>query len=199
MRFLRLILLGLSLFVIAGCAKDVAAPDNLIAERAYQHPGPPSVTLLTMISNETGNGGHSSLMINTPGQRIMYDPAGRYKTDRVAERGDVLYGVSDVVLAQYNSFHARTTHHVLIQEVTVSPEVAQQAMRLAQQQGASHDAMCAANVSAVINQIPGFQSVRPTWSPKGLSRQFGQLPNVKTDAHYETDVGQNYTPPAAAE
>jgi len=184
-------LLGLAILALSGCAKAVYAPDITVQEKAYTHDAPPSLTLLTMISNSTGSGGHSALLINGT-QRVMYDPAGRFKSAALAERNDVLFGVKPAVLRQYNSFHARDTHHILIQEVTVSPAVAELAMREALRQGASHDAMCAMNTSDLLARIPGFETIGSTWFPAKLAARFEKIPGVKTTRYYEADTGQNY-------
>ena len=178
------------LAALSACAKDVGDSDLAIQNVAYKHDTGPSITLLTMIHNKTGSGGHSSLLINGS-QRVMYDPAGRFSSNAVREQGDLLYGITPAVMKRYKSFHARDTHHVLIQEIPVSAEVAQIAIREAISQGPSHDAMCAANTSAMLKRIPGFEAVGGTFSPKGLAKRFGKLAGVKETKHYEYDVGQN--------
>ena len=187
--FLKVCLIASVMFVSA-CAKKIYAPDADLQKYAYANNEAPSITLLTMINNNNGSGGHSSLMINN-GQRIMYDPAGRFKSKVAPERDDVMYGVTPSVLARYKSFHARDTHHVVSQTITVSPEVAAQAMRLAMSQGASHDAMCSINVSSILTKLPGFESINSNWFPAKLSKRFAELPNVVTDKHFENDIGQN--------
>ena len=184
------ILLLCALLTLSACAKEVYAPDVDVQKAAYTHNTGPSLTLLTMISNTSGQGGHSSLLINGS-QRVMYDPAGRWHSTAVPERNDVLFGITPAVLQRYNSFHARSTHHVVIQEIPVSAAVADAAYRAALGQGASHDAMCANNTSRLLSEIPGFEQLGVMWSPARLSRKFETLPGVKTTKYYETDVGQN--------
>ena len=67
--------------LLTGCAKKIYDSDETIAQRAYFNEGPPTITLLTMIANRNGSGGHSSLLIDggPNQQRIMYDPAGRVR------------------------------------------------------------------------------------------------------------------------
>ena len=189
-RVILRVALVLSVMLVSACAKRVYAPDAAVQEYAYANSERPSITLLTMIHNKTGSGGHSSLMINN-GERIMYDPAGRFKSKFAPERNDVMFGVTPALLARYKSFHARQTHHVVSQTVYVSPEVAAKAMQLALAQGASHDAMCALNVSSILTELPGFEAINSNWFPAKLSKSFAKLPNVMTDKHYENDVGQN--------
>jgi hypothetical protein len=184
------ILMLCAALALSACAKEIYDSDADVQKASYVHDGAPTLTLLTMISNKNGQGGHSSLLINAS-QRVMYDPAGRWYSSVVPERNDVLFGMTPAVLKRYNSFHARDTHHVVIQEIPVTAQVAEIAYRTALQQGASHDAMCANNTSRMLSQIPGFEQLGVMWSPAKLSRKFGELPGVKTTKYYETDVGQN--------
>lgn len=183
-------LLGLML-ILANCAKVVYDSDAKLNQFAFVPDTQPSITVMTMVNNKNGAGGHSSLLIDGGPQRIMYDPAGRWWHSHVPERNDVLFGLTPKVLQRYKSFHARDTHHVVSQTVYVSKEVAQLAYRLALSQGASHDAMCAQNVTAVLAKIPGFEKVGRHWGPAKLMKKFAKLDAVITDKYYETDVGQN--------
>ncbi len=73
----RAFLAILAVLSLAGCAADpVWAPEEAVRAVQYRHPGPPRLTLFTMISNDTGSGGHTSLMINAS-QRVIFDPLGQ--------------------------------------------------------------------------------------------------------------------------
>ncbi len=183
----------LMVFAVSACTTQevVYAPDIEVQSKAYKHPGPATVTLLTMINNSTGGGGHSAVMISG-NTRVMYDPAGRFKDPRVAERYDVLYGVTPEVLQRYNSFHSRDTHHVLIQELEVDLATANAVIQSALQQGNSPDALCANNTAVLLSRVPQFSNIRHTFFPKSLAENFGKYEGVKTTRYYETDVGQNY-------
>ena len=190
MLFARLMCVLLALSALSACGtKPVYDDAAKIARVSYVHDAPPSLTLITMINNKTGSGGHSSLMINSD-QRTMYDPAGRYKSAAVAEYGDLVYGISPEVLQNYVSFHARETHHVVLQTVEVSPEVARQAYRAAQDRGTSWDAMCATNVTTILKNVDGFEQLAGSPFPAALMKKFGELPGVKTEEVYENDKGQ---------
>ncbi|MEM7240684.1 MAG: hypothetical protein AAF429_00730 [Pseudomonadota bacterium] len=186
-------LAALALLAVTACTTQevVYAPDIEVQSKAYVHGGQPSVTLLTMVNNATGSGGHSAVMINGS-QRVMYDPAGRFKDSRVAERYDVLYGVTPEVLQRYNSFHSRKTHHVLIQELPVSLATANAVIQSALQQGNSPDALCANNTAHLLSRVPQFSNIRRTFFPKALAANFGNYPGVETSRYYEDDEGQNY-------
>jgi len=75
--------------VIAGCStkSNNNADPATIAAVAYRDPGPATLTLYTMVNNRTGRGGHTSLMINAS-ERVIFDPAGSFRADKVPERND---------------------------------------------------------------------------------------------------------------
>lgn len=180
------------LAVLAACAGTPAVHDSNeeVAKWAYTHDAPASVTLITMVNNKTGRGGHSSLMINGR-QRTMYDPAGRWHNSQVPEQDDVLFGITPAVLKLYNSFHARKSHHVVLQTKDVSPDLAERLFQSARVQGRSLDAMCSNNVTAILADKPGFEAVGHTFFPVSAMNKFQALPGVKTEKVYEEDEGQN--------
>lgn len=190
-RWLRLFGILTLLSLVAACGTmpvhDSAAD---VARAAYVDHDPPSLTLITMVNNRTGVGGHSALMINTS-QRVMYDPAGRFKSPAVAEQNDLLYGITPQVLRRYESFHARRTHHVVMQTVDVTPEVAAKAFELAKERGTSWDAMCAFNVTRILARVPGFEHMGGSMFPARLMEHFAAMPGVQTQEYYENDDGQH--------
>lgn len=187
MRVLRVHFIFAVLAILSACGtKPVYDPPEEIQSRAYVHDAPPSLTLITMISNRTGAGGHSSLLINAS-QRTMYDPAGRYYNSTVPEYGDLLYGITPEILRRYVSFHARKTHHVVVQTVEVTPAVAEQAFALAKQRGTSWDAMCATNVTRILAKTQGFEHMGGSIFPARLMKNFADMPGVKTDEVFEDD------------
>lgn len=184
--FSALALVGL----LAGCAVD-QSPDSspeAVAAAAYRSPEPPSLTLLTMVNNRTGSGGHSALMVNGS-QRVIFDPAGSFRDPRLPERGDVLYGVTPAWLQAYKSAHARNTFHVVSQEIPVSAAVAEQALQLVMRNGAVPGAFCANATSGILQQLPGFDRIGSTFYPVKLQEQFEALPGVTTSKYYEDDEG----------
>ena len=198
-----LIAAGLAL-ALSGCAAEqVWAPDESVTRAAYRHDGPPRLTLFTMINRRNGSGGHTSLMINGQ-QRVIFDPAGSFKHPAIPERNDVVFGITPQVEDVYTRYHARETWYVKIQQLDVSPQVAQQAMQLAQAAGPVPQAYCAQSTSALLGQLfPG--RVNRTFSPVRLSEQFAQLPGVTERSLYEDDGDDNtavlreWTPTAVAQ
>lgn len=187
--------LGLILAIfLASCTSygtpDKFASDAEVAKVRYISKEPPSLTLITMVHNKSGFGGHSALLIDGS-ERVMYDPAGRWWSSKVAERHDLVYGVTPAVMKSYRSFHARDTHHVVSQKIYVSHEVAERAIAAAQAQGRSADAACAVNTIAILQQLPGFEDVGRTLFPAKLMKNFAELEGVTTDKYYETDKGKN--------
>jgi hypothetical protein len=182
-RFLPLVLL----IGLAACSgKEVWAPDDQVASAAYIHNGPPSITLVTVINNETGGSGHSALVINSR-QRVVFDPAGNFKHSKAPERNDFVYGMFPEMLRAYYGFHARKEWHVVTQEVVVTPEVAEQAFQLTKNFGAVPSGFCANAVSEVLGQLPGFKNVGHSLYPKRLMRDFAGQPGVKTEKIFEDD------------
>lgn len=185
---LRCLMIALAVpLALAGCAgESVWATDQEIEAVRYQHDGPPRLTLFTMVNNSSGAGAHTSLMINAD-ERVIFDPAGSTKLSSVPERNDVLFGITPLAEDFYERAHARETHHVVIQEVDVSPEVARQAYRLALQAGPAAPAQCALVTSGILRQLPGFGSIPGTWYPNTLSEAMSRIPGVRSHELYEDD------------
>ncbi|MEL6621023.1 MAG: hypothetical protein AAFY39_18900 [Pseudomonadota bacterium] len=177
--------------ILAGCAQPPEVPyasKERVAAVAYRAPGPSTISVITMVSNRSGSGGHSALLINGS-QRVIFDPAGSFVNDRVPERDDVLFGVSPAVLAGYKSAHARSTYHVVTQTVEVTPEQAEAALRLALQNGPVARAFCTDATTALLRQVPGFGDIKQTMFPTRLMEQFAERPGVVEDRYFEDDEG----------
>lgn len=188
---LRRLLLLAAVGLLAACGgKSVWAPDEAVEQRRVITGEPPYLMLKTMMNNRGGTGGHTALLINGS-QLVMWDPAGRWFNSLAPERNDVVYGMIPGLIAQYDSFHARDTHHVVSQKIYVSPQVAERAMQLAMNHGPAMDAQCAASTSAILQQLPGFGHIKRTMFPANLMRQFEEMPGVTTTRYYENDSGKN--------
>jgi hypothetical protein len=187
--FKPLLTLTLSAVLLAGCAeKGKESPTQEIEAGIFAHQGEPKITLITMINNRTGSGGHSALLVQGT-QSVIFDPAGTFEHEQVPERGDVLYGMSPQWIQIYKSAHARTNFHVVSQEFTVTPAQAARAMQLVQGKGTVPSALCANATSGILRQIPGFQTIRQGYYPLKLMDQAEHLPGVKTTRYYEDDEG----------
>ena len=176
---------------LAACSSQppsAQATDEIIAQTAYREAGPATLTLITMINNGSQAGAHTALMINGS-QRVIFDPAGSFRNERVPRRDDVLYGIRPAVLAAYKGAHARSEYHIVLQTVEVKPEVAEQAIRLAIARGSVGDAQCAASTIALLRQLDGFSQMSNTLFPKRLMNNFATLPGVLTEKYYEDDEG----------
>ncbi|MEW9919716.1 hypothetical protein AB2B41_08880 [Marimonas sp. MJW-29] len=188
MRKLFAALVGVAL--IAGCSVDNSpdSPPQAVAAAAYRSSEPPSITVFTMVNNRTGAGGHSSLMINGS-QRVIFDPAGSFRLSPVIERGDVLYGITPGWLQAYKSAHARATFHVVSQEIPVTAEQAEIALRLVQKNGPVPGAFCTNATTGVLQNVPGFENIKSTFYPVKLMEQIAERPDVKTTKLFEDDEG----------
>ncbi len=193
MKLLRSAALLYVAFFISACGygtQDQFASENSIKKYAYVSTEAPSLTLLTMVNNKNGRGGHSSLLINGS-QTVMYDPAGRWKHSQAPERHDVVYGLTPQMMKLYKSFHARSTHHVVSEKIPVSLEVANQAIAASIVQGRAKDATCSINTIAILHKLPGFEGIKSTYFPEKLMKHFAELDGVVTTSYYENDVGKN--------
>jgi hypothetical protein len=184
-------MIGLVLMTfLAACAgqKGTESSPAAVAAAAYAAPGPKTLTLITVVNNRTGSGGHTGLIVNGS-QQVIFDPAGSFRDPRVVERGDVLYGMTPAWVQSYKSAHARSTYHIVSQEIQVTPAQAERALQLVQASGPVPSAYCANATSAILAQVPGFAGVSNTFYPVKLMDQFGALPGVKTTKYYEDDEG----------
>ncbi len=184
----RAVVLGLPLAAVAACsAPQTSSPPAMIAARQFAGPGPRVLTLFTMRNVSSGSGAHTSLLIDAPSQRIMFDPAGSFRHTTIAERNDVLFGVTPEVEAYYISYHARETFYVLGQTIAVSDAVAEQAAALALANGPVARSFCTSATSGMIRRLPGFGGVSQTLFPNSLARSFGALPGVRSREWREND------------
>lgn len=174
---IRVLLLALLLPVLAACGADnVYAPMTEVSSRAYRDAGPAKITLMTAINNRSGSGGHSALLISGS-QRVIFDPAGTWHHPTVPERGDVLFGMTPTMLEFYLDYHARPTYHMVLQEITVSPEVAERALQIVQAHGPASKATCGQSVSGILQQL-GYTQVKRRWYPDKIMRDFASVPGV---------------------
>lgn len=175
---------------VAACAtKQVAAPPpEQLAAAKYVHGGPAAISLFTMINNRSGSGAHTSLMINAPSQRVIFDPAGTVRHPKITEINDVLYGITPALVDFYERAHARETYHVVIHRKLVPDAVGEEAIRRVQANGSTPSAMCANHSSRIISSLPGFETIRPTWLPKNLMQQYSALPGVTERKVFEQDA-----------
>jgi hypothetical protein len=188
---IRPIALIANLFLLAGCVAQLPwAPEARITRAAYSHPGPKSITLISVAANGSKSVGHSALLINAS-QRVLYDPAGTWYNPDVPERADLLYGITPTYLQYYIDYHARDRFHVVMQTIDVPAAVAETVMRLAIEAGASMNGMCANNTSSILSRTPGFQGFPVSVWPRSAVEAMARLPGVRTERIYQTDTGKD--------
>lgn len=178
--------------LLAGCgAEPVWAPDEEVMRAAYYNDdAPPSITLFTVLNNRSGEGAHSALMINAS-QRVIFDPAGTWWHRMAPERNDLHYGITPTMLKFYTDYHARETYHVDIQRLEVSPEVAEAALKLAEEYGAVPKAFCGRSTSDILRQLPGFETVPHSIFPGSIMRGFAKVDGVERRQVYDKDSDNN--------
>lgn len=179
----RALLLGMTAMpALSACginAESVWASDEVVARARHRPSGPPHLALVTVRNEDTGTAAHSALLISAS-ERVLFDPFGGWKDAEVPERNDVLHGFSPEAEARYLSYQARDGYFYVRQEIQVAPEVAEQALRLAQGYGPVGMAMCVNAVADVLRRLPGFESIGSPWTPDRLAARFGRLPGVST-------------------
>ena len=188
----RFFLCFVALLGLTACgAEPVTAPPGAIAAARYVHDAPTSITLYTVINNNSGAGAHSGLLINAS-QRVMFDPAGTFKHPRVPETNDVHYGMTPRIVNFYIDYHARETFRVIEQTVLVSPGVAELVKQRAEAYGAVPKAQCSNSITTILSGVPGFESIGSTWYPAKLSDRFGKLPGVTSRTITDDDADKNH-------
>jgi hypothetical protein len=175
---------------LAACTNDtgIDSPPDAVAAAAFREGGPKTLTVFTMVNNRTGSGGHTALMVKGS-QTVIFDPAGSFRHEKVVERGDVIYGASPRMVRNYKSAHARSTYHVVSQEITVTAAQAEQALRLVMSNGSVPGAFCANATTGILSQVDGFGGIQRTFYPLNFMEQVSKLPGVRTTKHYEDDSG----------
>ena len=76
------------------------------------------------------------------------------------------------MLEFYTRAHARKTHHVVIQDLDVSPEIAERALQLVRANGPVTSTFCASASSAILRQILGFEGIGQTIFLNRLAADF---------------------------
>ena len=181
---MRLALLAALAFGVAGCSgESIWATDDEVARARYVHPGPPELVLITSLADENASGQHSALVISAS-ERVLFDPAGNWIYPPSPERHDVRFGFDRFAEANYVAFQAQPNFHAAIQRIRVSPEVAQQALTLALENGAVAPAMCTTATAQLLRKLPGFEELPQTMFPATLMKAFEDLPGVDSTIDY---------------
>ncbi len=185
-----LLALSLLIFLTACGSKLPWASDERVQKATYFHGGTPSITLLTVINNKSGSGGHTALVVNAS-ERLIYDPAGSFYNIAAPERADILHGITPDMLNLYLNYHARSDFHVVMQTKNLSAKDAEIVLRTAKNHGASASGFCSVNSSQIIASIPGLGNFPTSFYPVKTMKAFARLSGVTTRRIYQDDVGKN--------
>jgi hypothetical protein len=170
----RFVLAALALALLAACggpAEPVWAPDVEVQRYRVAGTAPASLTLFTVVSTENGSGGHTSLLVNGS-ERVLFDPAGTFRMPSAPERNDVIHGFTPRVETVYIDYHARETFDLIRQDIVVSPQVAEMALREVQSFGAVPKAQCSLAISRILRGLPGFEGFPIAYFPNSTRRNF---------------------------
>lgn len=196
---LKKILPLVTMLFLAACAADTKyASDAEVARAAYVNSEPAAITLVTMINNRSGEGGHSAVIVNGS-QQVLWDPAGTWFHRSAPERYDLHYGFTNTLREFYYDYHARETFHLVIQELPVSRALADQAIRAFAAQGAAPKSFCSNYTSKALRTVPGFEDMPVSFFPKTTMKAFAKLPGVKTRRIYDDDADDNKAKLAAGQ
>lgn len=178
-------------FTLAACgAERIWAPEEEVQRATYRHDAPPSITLITVISNRNGSGGHSALLINGS-ERVVWDPAGTWWHPYSPERNDLHHGITPQLEVHYIDYHARDTHHVVTQKVEVPLHIADRAILSAKNYGAVPKAFCAQSTSEILRGLPGFGHTPTTLRPKRIMAVFDEKPGVERLEFFDDSPANN--------
>lgn len=187
----RFMFLIIALVGLTACAAEPKwAPDADVARARVATSNPPTLTLITVINVDSGNGGHSALIVDAS-ERVLFDPAGSFYHPRLPERNDVVYGMTDAAVDVFIDFHSRESWRVVRQDLVVPAPVAAKALALVKSNGAVPKAFCANSISGLLSQLPGFEAVSSTMFPVNLMRQFARYPGVVTSEFHDMDPDTN--------
>lgn len=187
----RITLLFIALLGLTACtAEPTWAPDEQVQAAHVVTSNPPTLTLFTVINVNSGNGGHSALLVDAS-ERVLFDPAGSFYHPRLPERNDVFYGMSDPAVDFFIDYHSRESWRVVRQDLVVSPEVANRALALVQSYGAVPNAFCANSIATVLGQLPGFEDISSTMFPVKLMEEFAQRPGIVRSEFHDMDTDNN--------
>lgn len=192
---IRLLTGLLAMLSLVACTADHKwASDADVARARYVDPNPPYITLFTSMNTRSGEGVHSSLLINGT-ERVLYDPAGSWELSLAPEREDLHYGMTPSVLASYADFQGTAPFELVQQTLFVSPEMAEQIKQAVIAHGSVNKAACTNALSGIMQSFPGFELLPRTLFPKKLSVAFGKLPGVQTRVINSLDGSLRYTVP----
>jgi hypothetical protein len=179
-------ILPVIILLIASCTtkKVTWAPTDEIIKATYQTNEPSSITLLTMINNTTGIGGHSALLINSK-ERVLFDPAGTFKHPQIPERHDVFFGMNDTAVERYIDYHARPTIHVVMQNIEIDLKTAIELTNLIKNYGPVQDMMCSYAISEILTELHDFKTIPKSFFPKIIMKNFSKLDGVTTIKVYD--------------
>jgi len=187
----RPLILIACLIALSACSSNQPwAEAEKVAAATYKHPGAKTVSLVTIVGTSGAKMGHTALLINGS-ERVLYDPAGTWYSPLAPERADLHYGITDAVLQNYISYHAREGFEVLKATKVVSPAVADRMIANAIAVGGAAGGLCSANAAQIISMTPGFEGFPVSIWPTKTIEAFLAIPGLAVETYAEDDEGKN--------
>ncbi len=187
----RLTILLIALLGLASCAagpnrtpEETAKPGEMVSTPHYRSPNPPTLSLLTEINLESGNGGHTALLVDAS-ERVVFDPAGSFRHPQMNRQDDVFYGMNDRAVNVFIDYYSRGVWKVVRQDIRVSEETAEQALELVTTHGRVRKAFCTSSTSKLLSRLPGFERIHGTMFPVSLMNQVAGLEGVTSSTYHD--------------
>ena len=97
-----------------------------------------------------------------------------------------------VIMYLREGFVVGETYDVIEQRITVTPAQAEMVARLAKAYGPVPKAQCSLSINRILSQVPGFQTMKPTYYPVATSDRFATLPGVTRRVITDDDADKNH-------
>jgi len=158
---------------LPGCAGAVFGRPGPHAPR-YPHDGQSRLRIAVFEVEPVDFLMHTGLIIYTPEDRVLYDPGGFWRDPRAMRREDVTRGftpeLEDSYLARSSLLSSGRLWKLHLWEAEVPDAVALQAVEIALSRAPYCVGSCAYGVSSLLGELPGFDDIRPSFSPAALAR-----------------------------
>lgn len=184
--FLTLLALGGGANMLAGCAGAVHGRAEAPGP-GYRRGGASRLRTVIFEIAPIGFAFHTGLIIHGPDGHVLYDPAGFWHDPRAPRVDDVSHGLTPELERSYLSRDENWVPteywRVHLFDDEVAPDVARLATELSQARAPAAFGACAWNVSAVLQELPGYEDLNFALLPEDLLRQL----QPRTDLRYSLE------------
>ena len=174
------VLVTVALLVVSGCAALVFGASGNEGE-GYAGSGPSKLRIAIYEPQQSFLVPHAALVIHSPDEHLIYDPAGWTPDERGHRLADVTYSVTPEVEQAFLMRETMPMVRLALQtaaqpeswelflfDLEVSDETAREAARLARARPALPITGCAFGLSTLLRQLSEFEDIPPCWFPSRL-------------------------------